>query len=334
MRCYLASAYRAHGFRGCSKIQCPGKTRFVVYCGSALYQSFKHYGVRYNALLNATRGLRSRMEELGTTDRARRDLEKRQKELKVLGGRLSRPLPLLFSLLTCDLYHMDNGFISGSRLVQKTLCVFFPVHLANAQIWWQLVHLGSSPQELQMHISDTLNVVPCQSARVVAGFRCRICGLLFGRAAGVVQHFRELHPPHETRENALYEPMRVVRPEHCFKPPVDSTHSSDGSFSSLPLAQPGAQVPTLEHARNLVGVFTAMLDYVQVGAPVPDDGSSEEEGLTPANWCAFVRACVKGSLWRIFPNWWSSFMSFVLLGTYRGCTLGTFEPSRTLGERM
>ena len=128
--------------------------------------------------------------------------------------------------------------------------------------------------------------------------------------------------------------MRVVRPEHCFKPPVDSTHSSDGSFSSLPLAQPGAQVPTLEHARNLVGVFTTMLDYVQVGAPVPDDGSSEEEGLTPANWCAFVRACVKGSLWRIFPNWWSSFMSLVLLGTHRGCTLGTFEPSRTLGERM
>lgn len=185
-----------------------------------------------------------------------------------------------------------------------------------------------------MHISDTLNVVPCQSARVVAGFRCRICGLLFGRAAGVVQHFRELHPPHETRENALYEPMRVVRPEHCFKPPVGSTHSSDGSSSSLALAQPGAQVPTLEHARNLVGVFTAMLDYVQVGAPVPDDGASEEEGLTPANWCAFVRACVKGSLWHIFPNWWSSFMSLVLLGTYRGCTLGTFEPSRTLGERM
>ena len=78
-RVFLSAAYRRHGFQGCPWIQRPSNTRMISYARAYLLQSFTHYAVRYDALMEMQRALRTRADKATGSGKTR--LRKRAEEV-------------------------------------------------------------------------------------------------------------------------------------------------------------------------------------------------------------------------------------------------------------
>ena len=79
----------------------------------------------------------------------------KMRRVKGFGQVLCSPT-LQLPLLVNDLLHMPGGYQSGCLVLQRTCAVFFPLHLRSAQMWWQLIFLGSPQWERQQLIDRIL----------------------------------------------------------------------------------------------------------------------------------------------------------------------------------
>jgi hypothetical protein len=261
----------------------PLKVRMVVYAGAYLQQAFRHHACRVDAVAAHLAALdppgrAAQPAGRQLRDRARAARPEAQKPIR----RLRWALQTLCSsrafmpALVMELLSGQRGFLQSCLQVQRTLAVFFPLHVASMQMWWRAAHLGFSSRKMagmRAHLFPADMVQgghrgpPGFSAGgrqdVVRGFRCRFCGLLRKAGAAMMEHQRATHHFELFTEKQLQEllqPQPLNGPRRWFEgpAPVGTVPKPGAAVAALALRQPGACVPSLE----LVGALTATLVHM------------------------------------------------------------------------
>ena len=113
-RVHLNRAYASHGMQRFPLVQGPGTTRMVVYSNSYMHQSFRHYSVRYDALLAAVESLAGRIRGAHGSHRHSRRvaaLRKRISSIASTGAKLAQTSPLFAAMLIQGVLNIKGGFL-------------------------------------------------------------------------------------------------------------------------------------------------------------------------------------------------------------------------------
>ena len=267
---HLANAYDTHEIYGRPKIMIPSATRMIVYSSAFLRQSFAHFPARYTAMC----AYRSVLQALASdpSNKSRAAHRKRLAKVERVGSGLAQACRILPALLTHDCFSMKGGFIASALRVQESAQVFFPLHLVNRRVWWQLCHLGLLPTAAARLEARSLAPPQDHMAARVAGFRCRCCGLLRKTGGELVKHFRACHlheNGHPRRRNftpdMFTHASEVLRPSHCFECSAPLRISADADIKQPILAlaarQRDVKVSSIWEKEGLLRLLRTLLSY-------------------------------------------------------------------------
>ena len=240
------------------------------------------------------------------------------------------------AILVYSCLDIHGGFWKGALEVQTTEQVFFPLHIVNMRVWWQLFQLGAYPTILQKKKQQFLANV---ASTPVPGFRCGGCGLLRQTARKLHDHVVECHMSQSglllqnpNLTEALLNPRRVVRnptQENVVSLAV-SANMTLNSFPALALSECGV-VPSLLDVGGLVRMFVHMATFVTMPVAMDDnDDDNARPGLRLAVWYFWFIA-VLGSMnisgcYRLMPRWWRFIPTYIFAGQWQGCSVEGFVP--------
>ena len=332
-RTFLAKAYREHGVIGCPRIMAPTKVRMIVYCGQYLSQSLRHHGVRVAAMKMAIGRL------IGAKDKeSSKKLARLRSMARVLCSRT-----LLLPLLLNDLLHVRSGYQSGCVTLQTTQAVFFKLHLASAQMWWQLMFFGASQWE-RYHLVHRIcfgHRASMQEAERTFCFKCRFCGLFSPSGKAMHAHVVTCHPYSKQiyrRQIENYEAWRMFRPklQPLSSSFVLSNHDVGADpFAGLALRQPGVIVTGMEVTHAYLKFFAHLLTFVDWAGSFAANPQRERQGISLGDWIrvANLSCWVPSHVRRSSPNFWRAVPEALLTDTFRGVPLSA-DVAKGQGHRI
>ena len=197
----LARAYPQGERPQFRKIGVKSITRMIVYSSEFLQQSFRDYGPRYDAL----RDLEGRVEKSIEEGQGGQFKQQKLNSIREVTAYITDPELLLGVTYLHAMWGARGGFIENAQICQKTLEVFFPLHMAGTTTFWHLKHLSMGCESLQQRLSALSGLAgPPEPRRSrldhVVGFRCGLCGLLRHRAIGA-NSLQEHHAPSPSCSN-------------------------------------------------------------------------------------------------------------------------------------